>query len=58
MHGPTQERIILEGFQATPLGAHLFDGRSLVSRKKDFIPILTRFLRADADRRGIVLDDY
>ena len=54
---PIQERIIQAGFQAVPLGPHLYDGRGLVSRKKDFIPILTRFLRSDADLRGEAADD-
>ena len=47
-----------EAFNAHRLSAHLYDGGSMVSRKKDFIPTLTRYLRAEADRRGVVIDDY
>jgi hypothetical protein len=53
-----QERIIREAFEAPVLAAHLYDGGRLVSRKKELIPVLTRFLRTDAERRGVVLDDY
>jgi len=49
---------VAEAFNARMLSQHLYDGGSMVSRKKDFIPTLTRYLRAEADRRGDVIDDY
>ena len=53
-----QERIIQEAFTAVAVAPHLYDTRNLVSRKKDFLPPLTRILRTDAARRGASLDDY
>lgn len=40
-----QERVLLEGFKARQLEPHLFDIGPLVSRKKDILPLVSKYIK-------------
>jgi len=45
--GQDEDRVAKAALQGTMIEANIFDVGSLVSRKKDFIPPLSRFFRSE-----------